>query len=418
MPVSRILNALFGPKKARIFQPTAWPASPVVHHGPPERLPAPFRDGDLSSFERLASSVEIDAGTRGVSVYGSGFRGEVAFTGRRGSQVIHSIRAASPSRLRQAGLNILFQEFRLPSLEPWLDQLAAEVGIPNQAIRLYAFAAPSGGAQGTDAHWDPNEVIHVQLQGTKILRLAPNAHVVNPDMFATPFAEDLVGQFHEGAPVKPPTSWQEVRLRPGSVVYFPRGYWHETSTQVPSFGVGLGFYWPTPVDVIVEHLRARLRQEAGWRAPLFGIQASAAAVRHHEQRLSALMEGLGLSAVQYPPGEALARLLPPGQRVGRRGLAGRYVRLPFTLSRRRQKDENYAILIHMRGGAFLEMEVSAPFSEAIAWIAARATSFSLRELAAACPGLARREQEQILILLLENGAIQFDPRPAKAARAH
>src|SRR4051812_3260625 len=134
-----ILSALLGRKKARLFDSTAWPAYPIVHHGSLQRLPAPFRDGELSSFERLAALLETaDPRSHGVSVPTSGFRGDVGFVGKRGSQHVCSLRAVSPARLHAAGLNIQL-DFRLDSLEPWLATLADELGIPNDAIRLYGF---------------------------------------------------------------------------------------------------------------------------------------------------------------------------------------------------------------------------------------------------------------------------------------
>jgi 50S ribosomal protein L16 3-hydroxylase len=266
------VSSLFGPTKARAFQGPDWPERPIVHHGPTGRLPEVFRTGELSSFDRLAACIE-SPDARGVENQASGYQGDAVFFGKRGTQRGFSMRAASASRLFRAGLNIWFFEFRTASLEPWITEVAAEIGIPNSGIRLYAFAAPGGGDNGTDPHWDANEVMHIQLAGRKTMRLAPNKHVHHPDIAGIAgesFAEDLVGQMASGVPKGPPTSWQSVELRPGSALYFPRGYWHETTASTDSFAVGIGLYWPTPIDVVLPYLRTMLRCDREWRRPLSG----------------------------------------------------------------------------------------------------------------------------------------------------
>jgi len=415
MPALRILAALFGPRKARLFRPTSWPTSPVVHHGPRERLPAPFRHGDLSGFLRLAATVEGESEAGGTLASTSGFRGDVLFAGSRGSQRASSLRTASPSRLLQAGLNVQFSEFRLPSLDGWLAELARQVGIDSAAIRLYAFAAPNGRTrQGTDIHWDPNEVIHVQLEGTKTMRLAPNASVSNPDIGAwggDSYPEDLVGQFRGEVPKRPPRKWRDVRLTPGSVVYFPRGYWHQTTTEGASFGVTLGFYWPTPTDVAIDYLRSRMRQRAEWRVPLFGLRRGASAHAPHEARLASLMERFGLPHDELTAGEALARTLPRAMRLARDGGAGRYVGMPLSLVRRRRPSAKSLVRLGTnKNHDTLEIEVPNVIADAIEWIARQRASFTRGDLARIYPALEDRAIVELLDLLIEIGAVQFEPR--------
>jgi len=373
----------------------------------------------MSSFEQLAATVEIDPGDRGISVPASGFRGDVLFVGSRGAQNAYSIRAASASRLLQAGLNVSFFEFNLPSLEPWLRSFASEVGISFQDLRLYAFAAPQGNKEGTDPHWDPNEVIQVQLQGTKVMQLAPNAHAVNPDIglrSGVSYSEDLLTQFRDDPPLQPPKRWQTVTLRPGSAIYFPRGYWHQTLTRGPSFAVTFGFYWPTAYDVATSYLRARLRQYAAWRQPQFGI-LKASSRRAHMKNLEDLMHRFGISPATFPPAHALSRAVSPDLRITEGGENHRYARMPFSMSARRRQDGSVAVRISTdRGYSSFDFLAPRALFEAVKWIADRRASFTLSEVAMVADKASRSDLESLLATFIDFGAVQFDSRQEVTSR--
>jgi ribosomal protein L16 Arg81 hydroxylase len=60
---------------------------------------------------------------------------------------------------------------------------------------------------------------------------------------------------------------QAIELRPGSVLFLPRGYWHQTEVLEDSLALNLALLTPTWHSVFLGQLRNLLLNEAHWRAP-------------------------------------------------------------------------------------------------------------------------------------------------------
>lgn len=95
------------------------------------------------------------------------------------------------------------------------------------------YATPDG--KGTAAHFDQNINFVLQLQGTKTWWLAPNTHVENPTQRFTigqPLDPELASYVEREMPSEMPGLLEgnclKVVLRPGSMLFVPRGYWHRT----------------------------------------------------------------------------------------------------------------------------------------------------------------------------------------------
>jgi hypothetical protein len=78
-----------------------------------------------------------------------------------------------------------------------------------------------------------NDNFVCQARGVKRWRIAKNTHVKNPTAGYTVGAKILA--VHEveapdGMPTELPTPFETVELRPGTVVFMPRGMWHDTET--------------------------------------------------------------------------------------------------------------------------------------------------------------------------------------------
>jgi ribosomal protein L16 Arg81 hydroxylase len=56
-------------------------------------------------------------------------------------------------------------------------------------------------------------------------------------------------------------------MKPGSVMYLPRGWWHSTHTSEPSVHLDLLGALPTWADAARVQLEAALRDEV-WRSPM------------------------------------------------------------------------------------------------------------------------------------------------------
>lgn len=98
----------------------------------------------------------------------------------------------------------------------------------NMSCNVYC--SPPG--VGTIAHFDEQEVVIVQILGSKTWRFAPNEHVKHPSSayFGT-VSSALKMQMKGNSGLKMPSRASQVTLNPGSVLFLPRGTWHQTKAE-------------------------------------------------------------------------------------------------------------------------------------------------------------------------------------------
>jgi ribosomal protein L16 Arg81 hydroxylase len=133
--------------------------------------------------------------------------------------------------LYDAGFTLYFHSLKGPPLERWMQALDRELGLVRGATRVSAFASRRG--LGLKPHFDMNDNFVCQAQGVKRWRIAPNTHVKNPTVGYTvgdrPNPKQ-VAEAPEGFPTDLPTPFDTVELDPGTVMFMPRGMWHDTET--------------------------------------------------------------------------------------------------------------------------------------------------------------------------------------------
>jgi 50S ribosomal protein L16 3-hydroxylase len=104
---------------------------------------------------------------------------------------------------------------------------------------------------------------------------------------------------------------EEVWLRPGSVLFLPRGYWHQTRARAGSLSLNFTFDQPCWADVVLPEIRRALLREERWRELAQGAgtpgRAAAAAA---ERRLGELLRGLARDLDAIDAAAAIGRLLP------------------------------------------------------------------------------------------------------------
>src|SRR5262249_52899652 len=66
-------------------------------------------------------------------------------------------------------------------------------------------------------------------------------------------------------PTKMPKSAQTIELKPGSMLFVPRGYWHSTEAQGEALALNFTFTAPTWIDLFTMALRSRLALSPAWR---------------------------------------------------------------------------------------------------------------------------------------------------------
>ncbi|MBY0453139.1 MAG: cupin domain-containing protein [Bdellovibrionaceae bacterium] len=182
---------------------------------------------------------------------------------------------ADAAKLFKNGMGLLFNEVQKisPLLKQRLEVLRKDLGLSALTYaRCLVYATPDG--KGTAPHFDQNINFVLQIHGTKTWRLAPNTHVANPMTRHTMGSEpdsELDGYLEDELPTEMPTDSQTVVLKPGSVLFVPRGYWHSTEAQSEALALNFTFTAPTWIDLFTTALRSRLSLSPEWRATADGV---------------------------------------------------------------------------------------------------------------------------------------------------
>ena len=141
--------------------------------------------------------------------------------------------------------------------------------------RSIVYATPAG--CGTRLHFDANINFIIQLQGSKIWRLAPNNSVTHPTERFTAGSFEMSAALEKQcqAPLidEMPDDSLEVDMQPGCVLFVPRGYWHETTTHEDSLSLNFTFSQPSWADVFTKSLQEHLLQFPEWRALADGLES-------------------------------------------------------------------------------------------------------------------------------------------------
>jgi 50S ribosomal protein L16 3-hydroxylase len=158
--------------------------------------------------------------------------------------------------------------------------------------RCLIYATPQG--KGTAPHFDQNINFILQVQGVKTWHLAPNSQVLNPltrhTMGTTPDAE-IIGYLENPLPTSMPKNAQSIDLKPGSMLFVPRGYWHSTQAQEDALALNFTLTAPTWIDLFTAALRSRLALSPAWRETANGV-SDPDSREISEYDLDALLEAL------------------------------------------------------------------------------------------------------------------------------
>jgi 50S ribosomal protein L16 3-hydroxylase len=142
--------------------------------------------------------------------------------------------------------------------------------------RSIAYATPAG--CGTRLHFDANANFIIQISGTKTWRLAPNESVDFPTERFTTGSEEmpaaLENQCHAPLIDALDEDSMEVVMKPGCVLFVPRGYWHETTTEEDSLSLNFTFSQPTWADVFTKSLQEVLLRSPEWRELADGLEGT------------------------------------------------------------------------------------------------------------------------------------------------
>lgn len=183
------------------------------------------------------------------------------------------IPASEAKKFFDEGMGLLFNDVNRisPLLQDWLEQVKTDLGISSQAYgRCLIYATPDG--RGTAAHFDQNINFVLQIKGTKKWVLADNSSVANPmDRFTMglPVDPEMMSYLTEPMPETMPQNTISFNLKPGSLLFVPRGVWHSTEAEGDALALNFTFTAPTWTDLLLGALRSRLVLSPDWRETAF-----------------------------------------------------------------------------------------------------------------------------------------------------
>lgn len=229
---------------------------PVVEHNHPfvEKLKTiPY----LASLENLFNQWPTE-----VNAYQKGVADEV------NSQALSVQEALKLYQSEGAGLFFDDPNRFVPELNNYLEQLRSQLGLSQMTYcRSLIYLIAKG--KGTAAHFDQNINFIFQITGTKKWWIAPNHSVANPLERYTIGHEaspELASYTNEEFPTEfPQDEAIEVELKPGSLLFLPRGVWHKTHADQEALSLNFTFTAPSYADLMLAALRSRLVQSPQWR---------------------------------------------------------------------------------------------------------------------------------------------------------
>ncbi len=179
------------------------------------------------------------------------------------------VSATDARKLFENGMGLLFNEVQTisPVLDQYLQLIRMNLGLSAMTIvRCLVYATPDG--KGTAPHFDQNINFVLQIHGTKIWKMAPNHDVINPltrhTMGLMPDPE-MMSYLEKPLPEAMPENFQSFELKPGSLLYVPRGHWHSTEAEGDALALNFTFTAPTWIDLLTAALRGRLALSPEWR---------------------------------------------------------------------------------------------------------------------------------------------------------
>lgn len=390
-----VLAALLSPKAADEFLTQHWPKRPFVAQADPARWPAVLRCEELASVQNLAKR----------------YRGSLRFThGRKSDQMIQ-IDRVDPAILFEMGLTLNFEDIGpyVPGAPEFLRALESELGLNEGSLVMSAFASPY--QDGLGCHYDAQDVISIQILGTKQFHYAPVQEVAMP--YGTQYIpggkpyDEMYAQAQNGFPDNKNMKFETAEMKPGTVLFLPRGTWHYTEANEPSLSLSITISPPTLLDCAMEQLRWLLLQDSAWREPLYGATANGAMhenLRAHTQRL---LECLPQLVSSLSPEDLIQAPIPVAKRLDQISDKTRFQRIPdAVLEVETSKSAQGLSVVNIRLGhsessarISARLEIPTEVLAVFRWIDEQRKPFTGADVHAAFPQIPFGELKKIFITL-------------------
>lgn len=166
--------------------------------------------------------------------------------------------------LHSLGSQLYMATSGLAGVKEWIENISMDLGRLWSSGRGDVYATRAGG--GLDVHFDKNDNFTIQLQGRKVWRYSTAPYAVHP--LYNSGDQDRLG-YRPSSPFRPdevdPSRLREVCLKPGDMLYLPRGFLHGTEANEDSLSFNLSF-GPQPwAHVVLSALQTYLIRDPVWR---------------------------------------------------------------------------------------------------------------------------------------------------------
>jgi ribosomal protein L16 Arg81 hydroxylase len=212
---------LVAPLPPELFLQDIWPGTLHVTHDSGPALRALIDQPELQDIQAFCTI------PNGGGRYVNYTRGEIL-------RIASNVDADEAVLQYHAGNTIQILDLKTQEIGHWNRLLDSVLNLIPGTSLVNGFASLPG--PGLPWHWDAQAVFIVQVRGRKRWHLAPNESVNWPTLNGMPIDQpprDLAMQLNDpSAPIRAPETWQEIEMRPGSVMFMPRGYWHRVADNV------------------------------------------------------------------------------------------------------------------------------------------------------------------------------------------
>ena len=397
------LGTLLGPLPVEAFFRDYFPERHLTVHGSFDRLPAFFRHEVLADPRELSRA----------------YRGPIYVTGRGlGRYEVHGPEARAC--FEELGLSVGFTKMEdlLPGAKEWLRELEVDLEMPRGKTTMAAFVNAPG--SGLSVHCDRQEQIAIHVRGPKSFRVKPHesrypkmqhvpGHTAPPEWLAQ--SDDLLTLSHFGDDA------EHIDLRPGSVLYTPRGLYHETMAgDAIAMTVVLAFPNPTPAELLSSYLERTLLQSEEWRRPLDrGWSRDPAQNGDARRRMAALIEGLAPKLATLSPEHLFHNAEAPVADAKDVTPATRLKRDPSTSVAIRTGESGKVKLevsVGLGSGPSTALPLPEALRPALEWLATRKTAFTFAHLCEAFPAWSSSALASVAAFMVRTKALvelPFEP---------
>lgn len=269
----KILNLkdLIVPLSLAEFMDSHWPHNSLFIPSQPEKIQNLLKLPQLQSLENL-----ITARSSKIRACLPDFDDEY-------SSIL--VEPSDALKVYQNNMTLVFDSMQKqsPEIAQSLKQITQDLGLVVGSYehnlcqaRSIVYATPAW--CGTRLHFDANANFIIQISGSKKWTLAPNHSVKYPtERFTAGSLEmplALEKQCHAELLHEMPEDAVEYLMEPGSVLFVPRGVWHETTTEEDSLSLNFTFSQPSWADVFSKSIHGLLLNSPQWRSLCAGVGSS------------------------------------------------------------------------------------------------------------------------------------------------